>query len=295
MSIMSVYGVDLPIAIDSLRITPSSVGMSPTRNANGYLVTDRRAIRHEYNFAIVARPLEEAMLYKELLSCAGDYWAMYGTKYSAKGLLITGTGTVSYSGITTTSGQTMIVPVPSPTQDLIVGFTALSGRSGNTIVGRRADGSTDRLFAWSWRGYETSVTNARERLLSGTYGPCQAYTGSETLSFGTSSRLLTSTETGTTATFSRLMWFPRFFGSDQLDSILNGWGLNPTYDTNYYPDPPRVVMLSDLFPSGLMAYGTYMNKIVAIADVTEMQVTPHWHGGAYDKTAVALSVKLTEV
>jgi hypothetical protein len=292
---MSVYGVELPIVIDSFRVSPVSVGMAPMRNANGYLVTDRRDTKNEYNFALVPRTLEEAMLYKELLMCSGDFWSVFATQYSSKGMAITGTGSITFSGCTITTGQTMIVPVPSRTQDSIVGVSGLASRAGHTIVGRRVDATTDRYFAWSWRGYETTVTNKRERLIAGSIGPHQAYTGSETFSFGTSTKLLTVTESGTTATFSRLLWLPRFFGNAELDTILTGMGDGwPVYN-NYYPDPPRVLVRSDLFPSSLMAATLYLAYIVAVAEVTEMQVTPHWHDGAFDKTALALSVKLTEV
>lgn len=295
MAIMSVYGVELPIIIDSLNVVPVSVGMDPVRNANGYLVGDRRDIKHEYNFAVAVRPLEEAMLFKELLLCSGDYWSIYGSAYSSKGMALTTTGAISYSGCTITTGQSMTVPVPSKNQDSIIGVSGLASRAGHTIVGRRLDGSTDRYFAWGWRGWESSVVNKRERLIAGSIGPCQAYTGSESFVFTPTTRSLAITETGATATFSRMLWLPRFFGNTELDTLLTGMGDGwPVYN-NYYPDPPRVIVRSDLFPSNLMAATNYLNFVVALADVTEMQVTPHWHDGTYDKTALALSVKLTEV
>lgn len=292
MAIMSVYGVELPIAIDSLRVSPVSVGMAPTRNANGYLVTDRRDVKNEYNFAVVPRSLEEAMLYKELLLCAGDYWASSSDNHSSKGMPLTGTGSM-VSGFTITTGQTMIVPVPAKNQDSVAPTT--TARPGHTLVGWRSGGTTS-IFAWSWRGIESWVSNKRERLLSGSFGPCQTYTGTESFSFDYATRLFTVTETGASASFIRMLWIPRFFGVAQLDAILMGWGSGYPYDTNSYPDPPRIIVQTDLLPRDLMFQaGSYPTNIVAIAEVAEMQVTPHWHDGAYDKTALALSVTLIEV
>lgn len=296
MGMIHVFGVELPILLDSFRITTEHVGMEFRRNANGYLVGDRRHIKNVFEFDTAPRGLEESMLYRSLLEHRGDYWPFQADAYSSKGLLATGTGGYLAGGFTTATGQTMILPVPPPNQDSLFGF-GYAGRDGHTLAGWRT-GGTSRLFAWSWRALANTVTNKRECLLSGSFGAPQGYSGTETFSCLPDSQTITVTQGTGTFQFSKMLWIPRFFGTTELDTLLTGMGSIYPSDQNYYPSPPRILVRSDMFPQELVASSgvAYVQRnIVAIAEVSELRAVPHSRGGVFDKTSLAFSAKVQEV
>lgn len=309
MSALAIYGVPLPVAVGSLKQRLDPVGLAPTRNANGYLVTDRRAVRRTISGACVVRSLEEAALYAELIQARGDYWSMYADAYSAKGLAVTGTG--AWNGgraWALAAGQTMVVPCPLQTQDAVLGNYAagvvgsrLAGRDGGTLIGWRA-GGTSRVFAWGWRETDIVPAHRRERLFSGgTFGAPQAYSGDETLAWSYSAQTLTVTA-GAGSSFYGLLWIPRRFefsygGSTALDTLLAGMSALWTERLGhpYLPAPPRVLAQMDVLPASAVAAGDVPRNLVVLGQVHALDVVPAWIGGLYERTAMTVGFSLTEV
>jgi hypothetical protein len=293
---VSVMGVTLPIDVATFKMSEEPVGMEPHRNANGHLVTDRRAIKRFFEFDVVAKGLEEAMMYRELITCRGDYWSFYTDAYSSKGQLVTGTG--SWSGSRAwqlDAGETMILPVPPANQEAVFPL-GYAGRGGGTLLGWRTGVGGNRVFAWSWRAIETTCTVKRERIVTGSMGALQNYTGSETFTHTPVGQTLTVSNPSSTWLYFNLVWIPRYFQSAQVDALLTGYSADWPTDTNLYPDPPRVLMRSDYFPADLLwSGGSYLNNIIALGTVSEMRGIPHMRNGTWDKLALGFSAKMTEV
>lgn len=305
MAALTINGVDFPVAIDSLRYSPEHVGMAMTRNANGILVGDRRVMRSKLSFSTALRPLDETMLYLELLQARGDYWPLKSDSYSNKGLQITGTGSYTSSSWRLTTGTTMIVPHPIQTQDALIpdgtNEEAAAGRDGFTLLGHRL-GGTARVFAWTFAESDTSSASLkREVLFSGGWGSPQTYTGDDTVVNTPSTSLLTVTGGTTTTNFSRLWWIPRRFLQAQIDTLLTALTTLsiPYGGTSYpwhHPPTPRLRVWMDVFPASLYYQSGlyYKRNIVAIGEVTDFIVQPAMNEGSYSQTMSRITANLIE-
>lgn len=300
---ISVNKVTLPVAIDSLSFTEDLVG-ADRRNANGYLLRDRRGVKARLSFSTTPKDLDEAMLYRSLLTGEGEFYGFATNEFGTKGLKATGTGAsgvnasiganplgTGFDWVTDTNTD-LFLPFPNPRSQTTVGLWAPSpGLDGVTVVGfRTVAGANPRIFGWSWRGATAAAATKRERLGSvGSTGAPQAYTGNESIldNLGGSVQIRTPT---TETTFSAVLVFPRYFPATQVDALMAG------YDAGGYlvPAMPRVLVETDLFP-GTLASASGRRAFVAVADVKTANVTAHWRGGVFVKAGVALEVDLMEV
>lgn len=303
MAIVSVNGVPLPVAVDSATLSLESVGSEVARNASGFAVRDRRAVKHVLEFEVVPKSLDEAMLYRLLITGEGEFWSMLSSAYGAKGLAVTGTGArdsstantnpspVQTTGAwATTVGQTMVLEMPHSSQASVAAFVENPGENGGSLFGTVLSGGVWRTFGWSWRANDTTPTVKRERVGAlGSSGPAQTYTKTDSITVGATA--VTVTGADATSYWSNMLWLPRYFPSTQVDAVLAGYNLYG-YAA---PDLPRVLVHTDLFPSGLVASTAVRRGFVALGDVARMVLTPHHRSGAFDPTALAFGATLTEV
>lgn len=300
MSALSIAGVDLPVATDSLSLELEQVG-SRARNTRGHSVLERRATKWVFNFETSPVPLDEAMLYRSLINGDGEFWGMAASAYGSKGLAVTGTGSYSggvgnpYGGGSwgMTGGQTMVIPTKLYTQSVVGGLS--TGYLGATLAGWRYDsgGAAWRCFAWGMRASVTAPTVKREKLGAlGSSGVTQNYTGTET--FSHTGGNLTVTAPAGTWYFSNLLLLPWFLPQTQLDQLLEGLATV----RKQLPMLPRVLVQSDLFsPEQLVEapYGSVQNSLICHGEVSDMRVVPLMRGGSLSTTDCVLSGSLTEV
>lgn len=308
MGAIVINGVELPVAISSLRFTPEHVGMKMTRNANGVMVGDRRVVRNKVSFSTVVRPLEETMLYYEIIQARGDYWGLVSDAYSHRGLLITGTGSRSAELWTMSSGQTMILPFPTQLQDDLVGDSSSdsnrSGDNGHTLIGyRKSTGVNDRVFGLSMAGSDTFASTKREVQYSGTaWGSAQTFTGTETMAYSPSAHTFTVTSAVSTTQYGGMLWIPRRFLASQLDELMQGLINTCVSTTTAAPPPykhptmPRLRLWSDVWPRYLYhSPDTFLSRnIIAVGEVTDVVIAPAMSSGSFSSTMSYLSATLTE-
>lgn len=303
MPALSIAGVELPVAVDTLLLSLEQVGEA-ARNQRGHRVMDRRALKWLFEFSLSPCPLDEAMLYRSLILGDGELWSCVSSAYGAKGLPLTGTGAWTGAGggnpIATngtfriTTGQTMVVPGKISDQSAVGGPS--SGIRGATLAGWRYDegAATWRLFGWSWRALDTTVILLREKNGAiGSSGAAQNFTpGGET--FSVSGGNLTVTAVGAGYRYSNLMLIPWFLPQAQIDQLLEGLALV----RNTQPLLPRVYVQSDLLPTSQMQgtpFGSTQSGLVCHGEVTELQVLGLARDGAWSQTECLLSGSLTEV
>jgi hypothetical protein len=306
MPLLSIAGVELPVTVDSLSLSLETIGTA-ARNTRGHGLLERRASKWGFNFSLSPCPLDEAMLYRSLILGDGEFWSTASSAYGAKGLALTGTGAWTGAGggnpvagsgngvWRTTIGQTLVVPGKLSDQSAVGGQS--SGVRGASLAGWRYDegAASWRLFAWSWRGGETTVPNKREKVGAiGSSGAAQAYTGTETLAVSSGTLTVTSPGSGGGWRWSNLLLIPWFLPVAQLDQLLEGLALV----RNPMPLLPRVYVTSDLLSSDQLKatpFGSTQSALVCTGEVSEMQVTPLARAGAWQTTDCTLSGKLTEV
>lgn len=303
MSILSINGVTLPVAIDSLHVTNELVG-NTKRNTRGHRILERRRDKWVIEFALPPKPLDEAMMYRSLLLGDGEFWSMGSGAYGSKGLQINGTGAWSDSSggnpITAEgvwhadNSETMIVPVNLYNQSA-VSASAMSGRTGGTLVGWRHSGGAYRIFGFSWRFNEAAPTVKREKLGSlGSSGAAQAYTGTETIAVSSSNLTITEPASGGPYLWSNMMLLPWCLPQAQVDALMAG--LAAVYSV--LPDMPRVYVMSDLLPTLTQlaaSPGLLQTSLICHGDIEDFKVTPVAYSGSFDTTECVLSGTLTEV
>lgn len=302
---IAVNKVTLPVRIDSLSYSEEPVGASE-RNANGYLVADRRAMKARLQFATTPKALDEAMLYRTILMGEGEFYPFNedGNQFGLKGLKATCTAGSGVTGAINVNplggaadfvieaGHDLFLPNTRPRlQSAVAGFAVNPGIDGVTVVGfRTVAGSSRRIFGWSWRSAVGSIATSRERLGDvGSSGAPQAYTGNESVLSFNGSQVQARCPTAET-TFSAVFSFPRYFPAAQVDQLMAG------YDAGgfFVPAMPRVLVETDLFPGSLAAVGG-RRSFIAVAEVRTVTATPHHRSGTWDSSAVSLEVDLVEV
>jgi len=300
--LISVYGVELPVLIDSLNVEQTLVG-TRQRNALGWNIEDRRRIKSALSFSLAPKPLDEAMLYKLLIEGAGEYWSMVTNAYGAKGYGITGSGAhtlgtghnpyVSNGVWQTEVGETMAVPWRQYSQTDVAGAggSGIAGHAGATLVGWRWS-TTYSVFGWSWRINEGTPSVKREMAGAlGSSGSPQAYTGSET--FSNSGGVLTMTAAGATSEWCAMLVLPWYFGATQVDQLMTGHSLLREGS----PALPRVHVMTDLLPTSQRISPTtgYNLPLICLGTVEKLGVQPRREGGVWTKTIVGMSATLEEV
>ena len=303
MPILSVAGVPFPVAIDSLRLGTESVG-SKARNQRGHLVAERRREKWFIEFSLSPKPLDEANLYRALVLGEGEFWNTIGASgaYGAKGLQLTGTGTINAAGggnpistngvWRTTTGQTLVVPGKFYDQSAV--SSSLAGLTGATLVGWRYDGSAYRVVGISWRALDAAPAVKREKLGAlGSSGASQAYTGTETFSTSAGALTITAPGSGGPWSWSNLLVLPYYLPQAQVDALMDGFALC----TYAQPQLPRVYVQSDLFPTSQLKASPALEQaaLICIGEVTSFDVVPLVRGGAFSTTEVRLGGRLTEV
>lgn len=301
MPILSVAGVPLPVAIDSLRMGTESVG-TKARNQRGHLVAERRREKWTIDFALSPKPLDEVNLYRALLLGEGEFWNTLASAYGAKGLQLTGTGAINTGGggnpiatngvWRTTTGQTLAVPGKFYDQSAVT--SSLAGLTGATLVGWRYDGSAYRLVGISWRALDAAPAVKREKLGAlGSSGAAQAYTGTETFAVASGALTITAPGTGGPWSWSNLLVLPYYLPQAQVDALMDGFALC-TYSQ---PQLPRVYVQSDLFPTSQLKASPALEQasLICIGEVTSFDVQPLVRAGAFSTTEVRLAGRLTEV
>lgn len=132
---LSVNGIELPIAADALAHSIEEVGEAE-RAISGTLVPDRRATKRAWAFSTKLLARYEALFLREVLLGAGDVWNFDSHLYSSRGNVATVAG--SGAGISATRAK----------------FGAQSCRlpaAGTLVVGvDTTRGCT--AFAWCWNG-----------------------------------------------------------------------------------------------------------------------------------------------
>lgn len=303
MPMIAVNGVVLPVKMDSLQMSEEVVG-STMRNAHGWALRDRRATKRTLSFELTPKTLEEAMLYRSLITGEGEFWSMASSVYGAKGLAITGTGSLdtSTSAVSAVSwngkgawkldpGETMVAALPMPTQMDVGGVSLNPGANGSSFVGWvwNATAAEFYLFAWSWGPRDT--TPAVKREFRG--GSAQAYSGTETFTASATQLQVTAPGSGGPWYYSGMLWLPRRFKATQLDALTSGIVLNSGLNA---PPLPRVLVKTDLFPADLAGNGiTDTRTFVALGDVKMAAVVPVWRSGAFDPSSLSMAVELVEV
>lgn len=261
MSVLRVLGVELPIVAESLRPRYAPVGGGGRRNTAGWLVQDKRRQKRAFEFSLSPSPIDEAELYRLLITGEGEYWSMRTSQYGSKGLGVFGTGAWTGSGggnpnfangvWRADTNETLTVEGNLYNQAPV--GTNFGGRTGSTLIGWRYDAmaATYRLFGFAWRAQDAAPTVKRECLGPlGSSGAPQNFTGTETFAVTSggspnSSSLLTITATsaGSWFGYSHLLLLPWYFPQAQVDQLLSGRarvGYAP-------PDLPRVLVTSDTF------------------------------------------------
>lgn len=306
MSILSICGVPLPVAIDSLQLSLEDVG-TKARNTRGHRILERRRSKWSFGFSLSPKPLDEVMLYRSLILGDGESWPMTSSAYGSKGLQVTGTGAWSGSGggnpissngtFRLTTGQTMVVPGRIYDQSA-VSAGAAAGITGATLAGWRYDEGTTgyRLFGWSWRGVESgAIPVKREKVGAiGSSGAVQAYSGSETLSANNGTLTVTAPGAGGGWRFSNMLLIPWFLPQAQVDQLLEGLAL-VMYQL---PMLPRVYVTTDMLPTEQQKgspVGTYQSSLICHGEVSELAVRPVMRGGSFSATDAVLSGTLIEV
>jgi hypothetical protein len=304
---ITVNKITLPVAIDSVSYSEEAVG-AMERNANGYMVADRRSMKARIQFSTVPRGLDEAMMYRAILAGEGEFFPFVesGNQFGLKGLKATATvGSSVNSSINANpldpSGSDFVMDanhdiffpnVRPRLQVAVAGYAPNPGIDGQTIIGfRTLSGLSPRIFGWSWRSAVGSIATSRERLGSvGSTGSPQAYTGNESVLTFDGSRVQARTPTNET-TFSAVFSLPRYFPAAQVDALMAG------YDAGgfFVPAMPRVAVETDLFPGTLASASSGRRSFIALAEVKTVTAIPHYRSGTFDKSAVSLEVELVEV
>jgi hypothetical protein len=316
MAQLSINGVPLPVLIESMGIDQEPVG-SVARNARGWRVMDRRAIKRTLTFSLGPKPLDEAMMYRALIQGEGEHWTANSSVYGDKGLPLTGTGAIVAGacvdpygvagGFQMANAGTMILPAVGPDQSAVArginaGGTKVAGRLGQTLIGWRGVGTTGtnacsawRAFGWSWRAFETPTVKREQLGALGASGAVGAYTGGET--FGSSAGILTTTMAGlaggTAATLFSMWLLPWYFPQAQVDTLLAGLVslLSPQ------PQLPGLFVQTDLLPDTQLDNVTAAGEstLVCHGEVKSMAVKGLSVGGAYSKTQLGMAGSLVEV
>lgn len=302
MSALSVNGVALPVAIDSLKLSFEPVGSS-RRNQRGYGVLERRRDKWVFEFTTSPISLDEAMMFRALILGDGEFWSTLTSVYGAKGLALSGTGAIAGGGgnpintngvFRTTVGQTLIVPGKFYDQSAV--STAQAALTGATLVGWRYDEAltNHRLFGISWRALDSVVVTKREKIGNlGASGAVQNYTGAETFSVSGGNLTITEPGAGGPWRYSNLRVIPWFLPQAQVDALLEGMAL-VTYTQ---PRLPNVYVQSDLLPSDQLkaTLGNVQSSIICNGMVDDLQITPLARAGAFQLTDCVLSGTLMEV
>lgn len=302
MSALAINGVVLPVAIGSLKASLETVGNS-RRNQRGHGVVERRSLKWNFDFSLSPCPLDEAMLYKLLITGAGEFWSTLTSAYGAKGLQLTGTGGWIGSGgfnphngngvFKLTTSQTMIVPGNLYDQG-VVGAPRIAGA---TLIGWRYDETVAnyRIFGLSWRALETVVTHKREKIGAlGSSGAAQNFTGSEVFSVSSGNLTITAPGAGGPWRYSNLTLIPWFMPQAQVDQLLEGQALSLYTLTRL----PNVYVTTDLLPveqQKAAPVGLNQTLIVCTGEINELVVTPLSRNGSFSTTECILSGSLKEV
>jgi hypothetical protein len=306
MSALTINGVDLPVAIDSLTAGFEPVGTTG-RNTRGHHLKERRRDKWVFEFDLSPAPLEEVLLYRSLILGDGEFWSTETNQWGAKGLGLTGTGawigsgggnplTGSGNGVfRLTTGQTMVVPGKLYDQSAVT--AAAAGLSGATLAAWRYDDTLAayRIFAWSWRALDSVVTHKREKLGAiGASGAVQNFTGTETLAVSGGNLTVTAPGSGGPWRYSNLLLIPWFLPLAQVDQLLEGLAL-----VRYQlPKLPRVYVQTDLLPVDQLKtapVGSVQSSIICHGEVESLRVTPLMRNGAFSTTECVLSGSLIEV
>ncbi|MBL8924119.1 MAG: hypothetical protein JNJ54_35010 [Myxococcaceae bacterium] len=311
MPMLMVNKVPLPVLIDSVTVTEEVVG-STMRGANGFLQRDRRGTKATISFALAPRSLDEAMLYRALITGEGEYWSMVSDTYGSKGLRAS-SNLGWYSGMVSNVNpltefdpdaaifadpgggiENLVIPNIRPRQQTAVsGYASNPGIDGVTLIGFRTIGGSAnaRLFGWSWRSAVGTPDVSRERLgAPPSAGAAQAYTGNEVSRTFTGSELIIQPGTVETS-YSVLFLIPRFFQQAQVDTLLGAWN-----DGGFRaPHLPRVLVETDLLPGSLSAAANGVRSFIALGECTTINPMPHHRDGAWDPSAVSIECELVEV
>lgn len=132
---LSVNGIELPIATDTLVHNVEEVGES-SRAVSGTLLSDRRAMKRAWAFRLALQPRYEALFLKEVLLGAGDVWSFDAHLYSSRGNPATVTG--SGAGISATRSK--------------FGAQSCKLPSAGTLVLPVTTTYGCTAFAWVWNG-----------------------------------------------------------------------------------------------------------------------------------------------
>lgn len=300
MPALAINGVDLPVSIDSLKLSFEPVG-NVQRNQRGHTVMERRRAKWMFDFALSPCPLQEAMLYRSLILGDGEFWSTLTNAFGAKGLALTGTGAwigtgggnpINTNGVWRVStSQTLILPGDLYNQSAVT--TSDAGRTGVTVVGWRRDDAagTFRIFGLSWPYNHSTAVVQREKLGSlGASGAAQAYSGGEAFSGPGSGQLtITAPAAGGPWSWSNILLLPWYLPVAQVDQLMDGFALI----TKTLPQLPRSFVTSDMHPSTQLSTG--QAGLICTGKVDELQVTPVMRNGAYSTTECVLSGSLTEV
>lgn len=301
MSVLSICGVDLPVTVDSLRLSLEDIG-TKARNTRGHRILERRRSKWSFEFTLSPKPLDEVLLYRSLILGDGEFWSTASSLYGSKGYALTGTG-VWFSGnnpfgtggaFELNGAETMIVPWKFADQSAVGGLS--SGIQGGTLAGWRydAEAATWRLFGWSWRASSSSLLVARQRVGAlGSSGTVQAYSGGESFSNNGSTLTVTAEPAGSWY-FSNLLLLPVCLPQTQVDQLLAGLATV----MSRLPMLPRVQVMSDLFSTGQLSAPPYTGTkatLICHGEVSELEVMPLMRGGAFSSTDAALTGTLIEV
>lgn len=298
MTAISIAGVELPVSFDSLRVKHETIG-TVVRNANGVRMMDRRASKRTVSFDIVLSLLDDAMLFKYLLTGEGDYWSAQADLISSKGNIIGGTNCVFEALAVTNYASTGAARVLTTGDGIAIpqGYDYSGQQQGGTMVFWQwmSAGPTRRIVALSWRYSDTVPFVARERIYTGTFGAPQAYSATNELVWSvTPGSLVIGTKqaatSGEKSAVADVLFLPRYFPAAQLDALLAG----VTVRTSYLPRQPAVAVAMDLYPPGQVSGSATESKFAAHGDV-EMFVKPHWRGGSFVQTGSQLNVTLVEI
>lgn len=300
MPALAINGVELPVAIDSLRLTLEAVG-SRSRNTRGHALLERRRAKWVYEFELSPSSLDEAMMYRALILGEGEYWNCISSAYGSKGLLLGGSGAwvnasgnpISTNGVfLTDAGQTLQVPGRLYSQAAV--FPGPSA-TGHTVIGWHQDvvGPVWRIFGFSWRDQDTTPRVTREKLGAlGSSGAAGAWTAPDTIAVSSGNLVITAATNS--KKWSNLYLLPWCLPPAQVDALLDGFaGIG-------YPlaQLPRVYVQTDLLPDDQLKaspVGLVKNAMACIGEVSEMPMVPLARNGAWSLSDLRLSGTLTEV
>lgn len=303
MAALSIEGVPLPVLIDSLSLGTEDVGQA-NRNQRGYNVRDRRRAKWTMEFSLGPKPLDEAMMYRQLILGEGEFWNTQSI-YGAYGWALAGTGALSTTGggnpyagngtWLTNIGQTLALRGIFSDQSAIgSGNTIATGASA--VMWRRDETSgAYRVAGFSWRTKDTTATVKREALGTtgglGTLGAPGAYTGAET--FSVTSGQLQITAAGVNTRWSAIRVLPWYLKAAQLDLLITGRNLF------FYslPPLPNVYVNTDLLPVDNVKGSPVGNEDSAIfmqGELDAMAVQPMMVGGVFTPMVLGCAGKLVE-